>query len=352
MPRDEGLLSSEMEEDDSSAFEEDAPDGDRPLGPEDEDFFLQNADPQQLANAEALQTERANELVNTMEMEGKQEMSEGMRVRIRRCFKAQAKQERGIELTKTDVKDLEWFEQLQIGEAGEVFLQRKKKQRTWEQAVAKQRKEHGIKVRREARRKERDERREAKQALEDERKAVSAEKRQARVLKEQGRVERRRLRDEARAGRNWSLVKTKLSDEFKRRRERFMAKQAKAIQKLERAKKNNRCKAVAIPQADDTKLMLKIHMPNSKLGKKRPRPAGMGVGAGGTFRSMGEVGPDGVPIPIGFRNTGEVRINFSAPGKRSGTRNSTHAAAEMAKADGEHVDKSQRIVIVPVNVSR
>ena len=124
---------------------------------------------------------------------------------------------------------------------------------------------------------------------------------------------------------------------------------------LDRAKKNNRCKAICIPNEDENKLTLKIHMPNTKPGK-RLRPDGMGHGPGGTFRGEGEVGPDGVPLPIGYRGkeAGEVRINFSVAGKRGGTRNAAKAeAAEAAKAHAEaeaeeRAAKCPKLVIVPV----
>ena len=123
-------------------------------------------------------------------------MSEGMKQRLKRVFKARAKKDQGIELTVSDQKDLDWYSRLDVNDDGDVSLVRRKPTLSWEQISKRRRKEQVKQLRADKRRDDRDERRAIKDAEADERRVLTEERKARRAAKEQARLDRRELRDQ------------------------------------------------------------------------------------------------------------------------------------------------------------
>ena len=266
--------------------------------------------------------------------------------RMKRVKKAKWKQQNDVELTKSDLADLDWWSRVDVQklqEDGEVVAIRRKKEVTWEQRAKRMREHRDKTANRDRRRAERDLRHELKRQKEDEKKGVKEDRRLARIAEDQAKLDRRAARD----GLNLTRANDKLTGAINKQRktaqQRIEKKRAKIIAKLAMAQKYNRIVAVAVEGMPD-ELRLKIRMPVKPLPKPRRE-----LPCAGTYaqfyannRLTLQDGSTPVPLPVPYARPGEdgVRVELKTrPGAREGTRAHKRKAEE---ADKEAVEKQPR----------
>ena len=347
-PYNEGTESDASSMNVSSRLED--PSDDDGEGPESVSFFLRNADSEMFDNAERLMRERVDEEAEQA-VAGAQSkgMSEGMKQRLKRVFKAKAKEQQCVELTPSDQKDLEWYNRLDVGDDGEVQLNRKKRELTFEQQSKRMRKKRIKHIRAEKRREDRDERRSIKQAEQDERQAASGEKKKRRIEREQARLQRREMRDKNRVVRNVALLNDGLRKHYCKERDKLQKRKDKADAKFQRQKTRNRMATKINPFTG----VLTLRIPEHVMKKKQREEAKMADGSWYSANTELADREGGASFAILHSNK-EVNVNLFVPGCKPGTRAYDRAMKKRAEEDAkekeqekEQAPKRQKITIEP-----
>lgn len=244
--------------------------------------------------------------------------------RMKRINKAKQKQRDGIELTKCDVADLDWWSRVDVKrleEHGEVVAVAKPREVSWETRVKRIREEREKTERREQRRAQRDMREHEKRLKEAERKGVAQERLLAHEAADKAKADRRAKRDHDRIERSNAKLNSAIQKKRDTEQERIQKKRGEAFAKLERAEKNNRT-ACALMPGFGGELKLKIHMPTRSLPKPKQQLPCDNTYA--TFFSNSRFaehkGITALPLPNSLPGDC-VRINLQTrPGLREGTR--------------------------------
>ena len=317
-------------------------------GPESAAFFLRNADPEMLDNAQRLRSERLDEEAEQAAADAKNKnMSEGMKQRLKRVFKARAKKDQGIELTVSDQKDLDWYSRLDVNDDGDVSLVRRKPTLSWEQISKRRRKEQVKQLRADKRRDDRDERRAIKDAEADERRVLTEERKARRAAKEQARLDRRELRDKERDERNIQQLSEGLQKHYRKERDKLQKKKDSSDAQYDRAKARNRSATKLNPFTN----VLTIAMPQPKKRKRLGPDDGLFWVSkrpdGCEYSSQQENAQQekGGAVFAMLQGTKTLMVNLEKPGLKPGTRRYEKAMKKAAEEKEKEDQEGKRLKV-------